>query len=170
MLAERVAKVEAMLTAGEFELRSLDDSLFMELHRRICGDLVPEWAGRWREIEVRVGNLQPPLPHQVPVLMREYGRDLQARWQAATGEMNELTLEFLAFAEGRFLTIHPFRDFNGRTIRLFLAELMRRLDLPGVVLAPEGEAERADYFLALEAADRFDWRPLTEIWRERFGV
>ena len=62
MLAERVAKVEAMLTAGEFELRSLDDSLFMELHRRICGDLVPEWAGRWREIEVRVGNLQPPLP------------------------------------------------------------------------------------------------------------
>jgi len=65
--------------------------------------------------------------------------------------MNELTLEFLAFAEGRFLTIHPFQNFNGRTIRLFLAELMRRLDLPGVVLAPEGEAERADYFLALEA-------------------
>ena len=62
LLAERVAKVEAMLTAGEFELRSLDDSLLMELHRRICGDLVPEWAGRWREIEVRVGNLQPPLP------------------------------------------------------------------------------------------------------------
>jgi fido (protein-threonine AMPylation protein) len=39
---------------------------------------------------------------------------------AAAGEMNELTLEFLAFAEGRFLKIHPFRDFNGRTIRLFL--------------------------------------------------
>jgi len=66
-----VARVEAMLAAGGFEQRSLDDSLLMELHRRICGDLVPEWAGRWREIEVRVGNLQPPLPHQVPVLMRE---------------------------------------------------------------------------------------------------
>ncbi|HBJ87287.1 MAG TPA: hypothetical protein DDZ88_26210, partial [Verrucomicrobiales bacterium] len=29
LLAERVAKVEAMLTAGEFEPRSLDDSLLM---------------------------------------------------------------------------------------------------------------------------------------------
>jgi CRISPR-associated endonuclease/helicase Cas3 len=119
---------------------------------------------------VPVGNLQTPLAHPVPVLIREWGRDLQVRWQVPAGEVNELTLEFLVFAEGRFLTIHPSRYFNGRTIRLFLAELMRRLDFPGVVLGPEGEAERADYFLALEAADQFDWRPLTEIWRARFGV
>ncbi len=35
----------------------------------------------------------------------------------------------LFFAEERFLTIHPFRDFNGRAIRLLLTELLRRLDL-----------------------------------------
>lgn len=165
-----MAEVEATLAAGGFEAHVLDESLLGELHRRICGDLVPGWAGRWRDIEVRVGSLEPPPTYQIPVLMHEYGLDLQARWQAAAGEMSDLTLEFLAYAEGRFLTIHPFRDFNGRTIRLFLAELMRRLDLPGVVLAPEGGPERAAYFAALEAADRFDWRPLTEIWRARFGV
>ncbi|MFN0075469.1 MAG: hypothetical protein ACKVY0_03230 [Prosthecobacter sp.] len=76
----------------------------------------------------------------------------------------------LFFAEGRFLTIHPFRDFNGRTIRLLLTELLRRLDLPRVTLAPEGEAARAAYFLALEAADRFDWQPLMEVWNERLLV
>lgn len=73
-----------------------------------------------------------------------------------------------AFTERSFLTIHPFRDFNGRTIRLMLTELRRRLDLPRVVLAPENETERATYFLALESADRFDWQPLMEIWRDRF--
>ena len=102
--------------------------------------------------------------------MRDYGLDLQARWEDAAREVGELTLEFLAFAEGRFLTIHPFRDFNGRTVRLFLTELRRRLDLPHVTLAPEAESERQKYFVALEAADRLNWQPLIAFWRERFGV
>ena len=66
------------------------------------------------------------------------------------------------------MSIHPFQDFNGRTIRLFLLELLRRLDLPRVVLAPETELERQAYFRALEAADRADWQPLISIWQHRF--
>ena len=69
-----------------------------------------------------------------------------------------------------FLTIHPFQDFNGRTIRLFLLELLRRLDLPRVVLAPAQESERQAYFHALEAADRCDWQPLGAIWKDRFAT
>ena len=161
--------VESGIMAGEFEARPLDDDLVLELHGRICGDLVPEWAGRWREIEVRVGNLTPPLPHEIAVLMRDYGRDVAARWDAAAADGGELLLELLAFAEGRFLTIHPFRDFNGRTVRLFLTELLRRLDLPRVVLAPQDEPGRQAYFRALEAADGKDWRPLMGIWQERFA-
>ena len=104
------------------------------------------------------------------MLMRDYALDLQARWTAATGNPDDLLLELLAFAEGRFLTIHPFRDFNGRTIRLFLVELLHRLDLPEVVLAAESGIERQAYFSALEAADRLDWSPLVEIWRKRLGA
>ncbi len=101
--------------------------------------------------------------------MRNYVLDLQARWADASGSDIDLTLEFLALAEGRFLSIHPFRDFNGRTIRIFLTELLRRLDFPRVELAPESEAGRARYFAALEAADRGDWQPLTAVWKSRFG-
>ncbi len=102
--------------------------------------------------------------------MRDYTLDLQARLPHAGEGDGALLLEFLAFAEGRFLTIHPFRDFNGRTIRLLLSELLRRLDLPEVHLAPEGEAERAAYLRALEAADAHDWTLLVEMWRERLGT
>lgn len=66
-------------------------------------------------------------------------------------------------------SIHPFRDFNGRTVRLFLTELLRRLDFPRVDLVPESESGRARYFAALEAADRQDWQPLTDIRKSRFG-
>ena len=139
-LAERVTRLEAAILAEEFTTRALDESLLVEFHSRICGDLTPEWAGKWRTVEVAVGPLTPPLPHQVPMLMRDYALDLQARWETASGDNIDHTLEFLAFAEGRFLSIHPFRDFNGRTIRVFLAELVRRLDLPRVELAPQTEA------------------------------
>lgn len=168
LLAERVLRVEQALYASDFAAAPLDEQLPAELHRRICHDLVPEWAGRWRNIEVRVGNLLPPAPHQIAGHMRNYGDDLRARWPGASSALGDLTLEFLAFAEGRFLSIHPFQDFNGRTIRLFLLELLRRLDLPRVVLAPETEPERHAYFLALEAADRADWQPLVQIWQQRF--
>jgi len=168
LLAERVTVVEAAILAGEYAAQPLDEALVLELHRRTCVDLVPEWAGKWRDIEVTVGRLKPALPFQLPMLMRDYAMDLQARWQAAEAEFSDLTLELLAYAEGRFLTIHPFRDFNGRTIRLFLTELRRRLDLPRVELAPESDAERAAYFAALESADAHDWQPLTAIWNARF--
>ncbi len=169
LLAERVTRLEAALLAQAFASRPLDESLLTEFHARICSDLTPEWAGRWRAVEVAVGPLTPPAPHQVPVLMRNYVLDLQARWADASGSDIDLTLEFLAFAEGRFLSIHPFRDFNGRTIRIFLTELLRRLDFPRVELAPESEAGRARYFAALEATDRGDWQPLTAVWKSRFG-
>ncbi len=99
--------------------------------------------------------------------MRDYALDLQARWDEAKTDDLDLTLEFLSFAEGRFLSIHPFRDFNGRTIRVFLAELLRRLDFPLVNLAPANEEARSLYFSALEAADRRDWQPLAAIWSQR---
>ncbi len=169
LLADRVTAVEAAIQSGEYALHPPDDWLILDLHRRICADLVPDWAGKWRDIEVRVGRLEPPLPFQLPMLMRDYALDLQARWQAAVTGSTSDTLEFLAFAEGRFLTIHPFRDFNGRTVRLFLSELLRRLDLPSVELAPETEEARQSYFRALEAADGFDWRPLCEIWDARLS-
>ena len=170
LLAERVALVELALYEQEtFAAAPLDEHLLLDLHRRIAGELVPEWAGRWRDIAVTVGRLEPPQPFQVPMLMRDYALDLQARWPAAASGKSDLLLELLAFAEGRFLTVHPFRDFNGRTIRVFLLELLRRLDLPRVELAPQTEAGRAEYFTALEAADRRDLQPLVDIWRDRLA-
>lgn len=169
LLADRVAAVEQGVAEGDYAEHALDEWLLLDLHRRICADLVPEWAGKWRDVEVTVGRLKPALPFQLPMLMRDYALDLQTRWAGASEDMGELMLEFLAFAEGRFLTIHPFRDFNGRTIRLFLSELLRRLDLPEVDLAPESEEERQRYFTALEAADEHDWQPLMAVWNERLS-
>lgn len=165
LLAERVVRVQERIEAGDFSGRKLDESLMFELHRGFCVDLVPEWAGRWRLVTVQVGTHKPPAPHEVPLRMRDYFLDLQARLENG-GEL-ELLPELLAFAEGRLLTVHPFADFNGRLTRLWLWELLRRLNLPPVDLAPSRAEEVQCYLAALRAADKADFSLLTVLWRQR---
>lgn len=56
MLAERDLRVETALYQPEFASWPPDERLAAEFHRRICHALVPDWAGRWRTIEVGVGK------------------------------------------------------------------------------------------------------------------
>jgi len=104
----------------------------------------------------------------VPMLMRDYGEDLCARLENASGHLDDLLLEMLAFAEGRLLSIHPFTDFNGRVTRLFLRELLRRLELPPVDLVPTDAPGETAYRAALQAGDTLNWRPLMRVWQQRF--
>ncbi len=167
-LSIRVQDLEADIAEGRYAGRTIDEELILEFHRRICGDLVPDLAGRWRRVDVRVSDHDAPSYIRVPMLMRDYSLDLQTRLAALDGALDERILEVLAFAEGRLLWIHPFADFNGRTTRVLLAELLRRLDLPDVDPTPDPGPATARYLEALQAADRADWQPLIAIWRARF--
>ena len=169
LLAERVLRVQQDIEEGVFAARALDESLLLDFHRALCGDLIPDWAGRFRINEVKVGQHSPPLHHQVPLLVRDYTGNLQARLTALPAGDESLLLETLAFAEGRLLFIHPFSDFNGRVTRLWLAEILRREELPPVELVPMDEAARPRYLRALQAADRLDWSPLIGLWQERLA-
>jgi CRISPR-associated endonuclease/helicase Cas3 len=169
LLAERVLAVEQQIAARDFQSRILDGEFTRFLHHAIAGDLVPGWAGQWRTIAVQVGAHEPPAPHEIPLRMRDYSDDLATRLAHLT---DDLFLETLAFAEGRLLSIHPFRDFNGRVTRLFLRELLRRLEIPPVDLVPTTRPDESGYFAALRAGDTLNWQPLIAVWRlrlERFA-
>lgn len=170
LLAERVLKIQEDIEDGLFANRLFDESLLLDFHLGICGDLTPNWAGKFRDADVRVGEHHPPPLYRVPQLMRDYFGDLNARLAALSDDKNLLLLELLAFAEGRLLSIHPFADFNGRVTRLFLTELLRRLDLPNVELAPMEQPNRAKYLQALRAADKLEWEPLIKFWEIRFAA
>ncbi|MGH8563952.1 MAG: type I-G CRISPR-associated helicase/endonuclease Cas3g [Gammaproteobacteria bacterium] len=165
-LARNVQRLEERIEDGEYVVAALDDALLLEFHRQICGDLVPQIAG-WRRVDVTIGSHTPPELFRIPLLVREYSLDLAARLSALAGALDECLLEALAFAEGRLLSIRPFLDFNGRATRVWLREVIRRLGLPPVQLAPSQESETRDYLTALSAADHGDWRGLIAIWRSR---
>ncbi len=169
LLAERALQIQEDIEEGRFAPFLLDETLLQELHQQLCGDLIPELAGRWPTIAVRVSDHEPPPAHQVPALTRDYARDLAARGVGVPPDNDDLFIETLAFAEGRLLSVHPFHDFNGRVTRLWLAEILRRAEWPLPDLVPGDEPGKQIYLRALAAADQRDYRPLMEIWRQRFG-
>lgn len=158
--------VEERIEAGEFDDHPLDETLILALQWLICGEVTPQLAG-WRQRQVQVGAHIPPDFYRIPMLMREYVLDLQTRLASFPRHELDRLPETFAFAEGRLLAIHPFADFNGRTTRVFLSLLLRRLDLPVVRLVPPPEDTPA-YLEALRAADRADWSALENFWRSRF--
>lgn len=168
LLADRV--VDAELTI--FDRKYADLSFFnfvLEIHRNICADLIPKIAGRWRLRDVQVGKHIAPPHWQVPMLMRNYAADLETRLAQSKENPRERLVDNLAFAEGRLLHIHPFEDFNGRVSRLFLIELLYRLELPVIDPAASSPEDAKRYFEALHAYDRNDPQPLSAIWQDRLA-
>lgn len=75
LLAERVADAELTISDRRFADLPLH-GLVLDLHRRVCVDLTPEMAGRWRLRDVRVGRHAGGTGNPSP------GR---ARWRRSVG-------------------------------------------------------------------------------------
>ena len=146
--------------------KPFDEQLVKDFHSAFLAPLLPKMAGAWRTISVQVGNYVPPRPWEIPVRMRNYIENVNARIRGA--DTFELQVEALAYAEGELLHVHPFEDFNGRATRAVLIELMGRLDIPPVeVSVDRGGVEFASYVKALAEYDNGRIQPLVDCWEAR---
>lgn len=145
------------ISYGKYESCEIDTNLITNFHKIISQDVIPEQAGKWRNCSVRVGTHYPPEPQLVPTEMWMYVNEIREKLKYISKNNNsdEYKIEILSFAEAKFLNIHPFVDFNGRTIRAFLQELLLRMDLPPFNLSFEIDSdEMQEYLSALREFDK----------------
>ena len=120
----------------------------LELHKILAGEVMDQGeAGKYRVVNVRVGNYRPPSPADVSGLMFE----LLEWWNKAAPQLSPVVSS--AILHYRFAAIHPFADGNGRTGRaLALWEFYRRgFDTHHIFSVDEYYWEdRPKYYAALE--------------------
>lgn len=136
------------------------------IHRRLVGELFPDWGGRLRATDVQVGTHQPPPAHAVAVQVNKFCLDLSERLRHLSGV--ESIADLLAWVDWRFQWIHPFKDFNGRVGRILLVALAYKLGLPPA--DPAADDGKPAYFTALREADTGSLAALREIWLERLEI
>jgi len=145
---------------------SLAPETLLMIHRLTCFDLPSRVIGQLRTQEVWLGNYQgrrathaqPPAPGEVETRLSA----LCEEWRTAMPGLRIKQAKVLAVAKfhAALLLIHPFLDGNGRVARAVL--MQQCLDLLGkadMSLLNKG----ADYYVALQAADQDDFRPLVAL-------
>ena len=116
------------------------------IHKIILTRIDDEWAGRYREDEVfiRGTDVELPMPQRVPYLMKDF-----ADWLAQGKKPHPILIA--ADAHFKFVSIHPYRDGNGRTARLLMNLILLKNDYPLAIIRAE---DRTEYLNALNVAQK----------------
>lgn len=114
-----------------------------QIHNLILRKIHPEEAGSYRTLDVMAAGtnyLYPP-HYLLSQLMGDF-----VSWLNSEAALSLHPVEYASIAHYRFVSIHPFRDGNGRTARLLMNLLLIRAGYPIVVI---NNQIRNDYINAL---------------------
>lgn len=114
-----------------------------QIHNLILRKINPDEAGSYRTLDVMAAgtNYRYPPHYLLSQLMGDF-----ALWLNSEAALKLHPVEYATMAHYRFISIHPFRDGNGRTARLLMNLLLIRAGYPIVVIDNQ---IRNDYINAL---------------------
>lgn len=136
----------------------LTSELLLNLHKVCFGWIFPEWAGKYRQVDVETSTHRFPPFYKVPELTKIFFDDLNERLKHEYDP-----IELIGWAQHRLVWIHPFSDYNGRIARLFSNLLMLKFGLPIAEVKAETGLDRKKYIQAMKTADRGDYSRLAEL-------
>ena len=146
----------------------ISSDLILEIHKKSFAWIFPKWAGKFRKIEVEISDHQPPSFYEMPVLMKQFCDDLNERLKHIPPKKEvdnylKKVVSLTAWAQHRFVWIHPFNDYNGRIARILTNLIFLKLGLPLLEIRIDSKKDRERYIKAMQFADKNDYFLLEEI-------
>lgn len=131
------------------DTEELTEKNLLHLHALILDDIDQQWAGRYRNGQVRIAGSM-----HVPPNARSVSTNVSTLLQWIRNNPDGLDPVLLAaYAHHRFVNIHPFFDGNGRTGRLLMNFILMQCGYPPAIILKN---DRYKYYDALERAHRGD--------------
>lgn len=165
---EGVKKVQHLILKLTAKRAQITTKLILDVHKAGFGSIFPAWAGKFRKIDVTVGKFEPPHYSRIRELIKSLCDDLKEKLKHLPKSEDEEkflaeVISILAWFQHRFVFIHPFQDYNGRTARLLTNLLALNLGLPIPIIKAETGKDRENYIQAMKAADKLDYSKLEEL-------
>jgi cell filamentation protein len=151
---------------GEMRIDTpLTCDLLKHIHQRIFGELF-DWAGRWRTLQISKPNVVWPAAQFLDQSMQDFERKVLAKYSAKKLVSDDDFCLAVGEIQGEFLAIHPFREGNARTVKLFTDMLAAQTGRPFLVY--DQTAAGADRYIEAARAALFnaEYRLMSEMARE----
>jgi len=166
--AEGIKKALQYIIQLSEKKTKITPDLIQDIHKEGFGFIFPDWAGKYRTVDVTVGEYEPPHYSKVAVLVKNLCDDLEERFKHIPSIQNEEqflaeVISLLAWFQHQFVWIHPFKDYNGRVARLLTNFLVLNFGLPALEIKAETGRDRDKYIRAMIVADNYDLSKLESL-------
>lgn len=142
----KIARAKIEPVKGNFDLKHLQ-----RIHHYIFSDIY-EWAGKLRWVNIAKGNFFCAFPYIEVQTEKLFGRLRTEKYLAAVSK-KEMSVR-LSYYLSELNVIHPFREGNGRTQRLFIEYLAAR----NGYFVDFSSVSSEEMILACDAAFHCDYR------------
>jgi len=144
-----------------------DSELLNQIHKRFLSLLYP-WAGQYRTVNMAKGDTHFANPQYIPKLMDDFDQKIKAE-NYLLGTETDVFIDHLAYFKCELIAIHPYREGNGRTIRLFCDLLALKNDFQPFDY-PVDEATFVDRYMetSKQGVIHADYQPMATILRDAF--
>ena len=135
-----------------------------DLHEIFLGEIF-KWAGEYRQVDISSEGIHWCHASHIATQMEEYEKRLARLTPFSPALTRTELLARLAELHGELIAIHPFRDGNGRTVRLLCDLLLMQAGLSPIRLgAFDDQKIRREYYAAIqEILNNVNYQPLTQL-------
>lgn len=165
---EGIKKAQEYIIHLSEEKTSITPAVILEVHKVGFTWIFPDWAGRYRTIDVTVGEYEPPHYSKIAELIKLLCDDLEERLKRLPSQETQEqflaeVISLIAWFQNRFVWIHPFQDYNGREGRLLTNLILLNLGLPIASIKAETAEDRDRYIQAIKEADKQEYSKLEDL-------
>ena len=141
--------------------------LILKLHKKSFAWIFPKWAGKFRAINVTYSGKEAIEYYKVREAVTNLCLDLKVRINHLPSQKSDKyiteVIKLLAWFQHKFVQIHPFNDYNGRTARMLTAFLLIKFNLHPIEIKADTKKDRSTYIKALQSADEGDYSQLEKL-------
>jgi len=160
--AKGITKAELYVFGLDTEVE-ISTTLMLDIHKTAFEELY-DWAGKWRNVNVTVGQLTPPEPVQIIHLMYQFIDNLNEK--ISVSKTQDEIIETLIYAHYEFVKIHPFNNGNGRTGRLLMNLVTMKFGYKPLELYKREGESRKTYIQSMQQADKGNFELLDSLIRQ----
>lgn len=145
------------------EIEKFDRDLLSSIHKTALGHLY-EFAGELRQVNMSKGGFLFPAAKFLPSVIVEFEKEFLEPLSLSSKDYQELIMQ-VAPIHAELLFIHPFREGNGRSIRLFVDLIALKSGFERFNFEKITEKIMPEYIKAVQAASDINYEPMITLFK-----